>query len=65
MSGEQWKINGIMNGHGCLAVTEHKAGIEQVPGLDLDLGMDLYLGMGLGLGIDTLSHLFPHSLLPI
>ena len=50
MSGEQWKINGIMNGHGCLAVTEHKAGIEQVPGLRLRSGHGFISGHGFGSG---------------
>ena len=33
-----WKIDGIMTGHGHLAVTEHKAGIEQISGLRLESG---------------------------
>ena len=32
LTGQGWKINGIMVGHGCLAAMEHKAGIEQVSG---------------------------------
>ena len=48
-----WKIDEIMNGHGHLAAMEHKAGIEQVPGLRLGSGHGL--GPGYWHNINTLS----------
>ena len=41
------------DGNGCLAVTEHEAGIGQVPGIRLGSGHGFGSGLGLDLGIDS------------